>query len=233
MALITCPECEKQISDKAATCPNCGYPLADIHNAQDASPDGMEASESTTDDVPLDCNLQNSSTSKKSVPGRVSAIIAGVAILLIALFFIVPSMKKITADNVKITQLYNTSLGFGLKLGMSKYSIDTALGAPEMSYGEYLYPDQYLYAQYNNGKLISMYIEYPNDRWITSGGVTSGSDLDLVKESFGEPDGIEHNDEWWYYATGNIVTGVKVFKSTEMVDAIFIYDSNWASKLNS
>lgn len=27
MALIYCPECKKQISNKAATCPNCGYPL--------------------------------------------------------------------------------------------------------------------------------------------------------------------------------------------------------------
>lgn len=27
MALITCPECGKEVSDKAATCPNCGCPL--------------------------------------------------------------------------------------------------------------------------------------------------------------------------------------------------------------
>lgn len=27
MALIECPECKKQISDKAVSCPNCGYPL--------------------------------------------------------------------------------------------------------------------------------------------------------------------------------------------------------------
>lgn len=27
MALINCPECNKQISDKAVACPNCGYPL--------------------------------------------------------------------------------------------------------------------------------------------------------------------------------------------------------------
>ena len=28
MALITCPECGKQISDKALSCPNCGLPLS-------------------------------------------------------------------------------------------------------------------------------------------------------------------------------------------------------------
>ena len=27
MALITCPECGKEISDKATTCPNCGAPV--------------------------------------------------------------------------------------------------------------------------------------------------------------------------------------------------------------
>ena len=29
MALISCPECEKQVSDKAVACPHCGYPLAE------------------------------------------------------------------------------------------------------------------------------------------------------------------------------------------------------------
>ena len=33
MALIKCPECGKQVSDKAQSCPNCGYPLkAEIKN---------------------------------------------------------------------------------------------------------------------------------------------------------------------------------------------------------
>jgi len=27
MALINCPECKKEVSDKAANCPNCGFPL--------------------------------------------------------------------------------------------------------------------------------------------------------------------------------------------------------------
>lgn len=27
MALIKCPECSNQISDQAASCPSCGYPM--------------------------------------------------------------------------------------------------------------------------------------------------------------------------------------------------------------
>lgn len=29
MALITCPECKREISDKAVSCPHCGYPIND------------------------------------------------------------------------------------------------------------------------------------------------------------------------------------------------------------
>ena len=29
MALITCPECGKEVSDMAKMCPNCGYPIND------------------------------------------------------------------------------------------------------------------------------------------------------------------------------------------------------------
>lgn len=29
MALITCPECSGQVSDKATACPHCGYPLGE------------------------------------------------------------------------------------------------------------------------------------------------------------------------------------------------------------
>ncbi len=28
--LIACPECAKQVSDKAAACPNCGYPVEEM-----------------------------------------------------------------------------------------------------------------------------------------------------------------------------------------------------------
>lgn len=31
MALIKCPECELQVSDKALSCPHCGFPLRETH----------------------------------------------------------------------------------------------------------------------------------------------------------------------------------------------------------
>jgi len=34
MALITCPDCQKQISDQAPTCPHCGRPMQAVEKAE-------------------------------------------------------------------------------------------------------------------------------------------------------------------------------------------------------
>ncbi|CAN7296705.1 hypothetical protein [Acidovorax sp. Leaf78] len=31
MALITCPDCNRQVSSLAVACPGCGYPIASAH----------------------------------------------------------------------------------------------------------------------------------------------------------------------------------------------------------
>lgn len=38
MSLIKCPECGKEISDKAISCPMCGYPTKEISNELQPSP---------------------------------------------------------------------------------------------------------------------------------------------------------------------------------------------------
>lgn len=35
MALINCPECDKQVSDKAKACPNCGFPIDELSKAEE------------------------------------------------------------------------------------------------------------------------------------------------------------------------------------------------------
>lgn len=39
MALTTCPECSKEISDKAVTCPHCGAPFVAAAPADTAEPE--------------------------------------------------------------------------------------------------------------------------------------------------------------------------------------------------
>ena len=46
MALINCPECSREISDKADVCPNCGFPIADYVEkikAEQSKADAIEA----------------------------------------------------------------------------------------------------------------------------------------------------------------------------------------------
>lgn len=38
MALIKCPECGKEVSDKAVRCPHCGLPFSDVHSATHGNP---------------------------------------------------------------------------------------------------------------------------------------------------------------------------------------------------
>ena len=37
MAIIFCPECKKEVSDQAASCPHCGFPLHQSNNEQSKS----------------------------------------------------------------------------------------------------------------------------------------------------------------------------------------------------
>lgn len=49
MALIKCPECGKEISDKAHFCPDCGYPLLDQIAQEKYSEERVERSEEYTE----------------------------------------------------------------------------------------------------------------------------------------------------------------------------------------
>ena len=44
MALIRCPECGKEISDKAEACPNCGYPIVGLGKAKRTTNEIMKTS---------------------------------------------------------------------------------------------------------------------------------------------------------------------------------------------
>jgi len=42
MALINCPECKKEISDKAESCPHCGFPLIQVQKVKPKALDMKE-----------------------------------------------------------------------------------------------------------------------------------------------------------------------------------------------
>lgn len=79
MALVNCPECRREISDKVKACPHCGYPIENISasNTNDATARTVETTLSQRKDIKVD----KSSMKKK-------LIIIFVLILIITAFLI-------------------------------------------------------------------------------------------------------------------------------------------------
>lgn len=70
MSLITCSECGKQISDKAASCPNCGCPVEKKSN-------GMEAIQNYhASDYPVYPKTPKGDKKKDSVLSVIAAVLA-------------------------------------------------------------------------------------------------------------------------------------------------------------
>ena len=96
MALIKCPECGKEISDKAAACPNCGCPIS-----SEASP--VVANSSTPDSSNDDG--KPSTPVKKKKKGKIALIII-IAVIVLATacvlgwIFLLPEMKYQKAINL-------------------------------------------------------------------------------------------------------------------------------------
>ncbi len=98
MALIKCPECGQEISDKAVACPNCGCPISG-----EASP--VSSAPVTTDGNSLDKVPANPARKRKRV--TLILIFAIMIVLIVAgfilgRFFLFPEMQY-----QKATKLYN------------------------------------------------------------------------------------------------------------------------------
>ena len=97
MALITCPECGKEISDKVKACPHCGYPLT------------AEAEQSVPDSAPQQVEV----VSVKVNPQKTKKIIIGAvaAVILIAVCAItVAMMNQQKVADARATYIENLTL---------------------------------------------------------------------------------------------------------------------------
>ena len=201
MALISCPECHREISDQAKACPHCGCPIAvELNQLKQPGKVSNETGQETTEDI-------RTSSSGTKVRSRKKVVIIGIAIVSIALAVTFAVFGgKVTANNVGSNAVFNTSLGVGVKIGQSKDSVDKLLGNPSMEYGWYVYSD-HLLVDYINGKVASLLIQYPNDAWTTKGGISIGSSENDVRSIYSEPEIAEDPNDWYYYLNR---TGSKV-----------------------
>lgn len=93
MALISCPECLKEISDKAKNCPNCGYPLEERANVVESERIDIaeEEEDNTTREVELtsinteteEKLLEDNPTSKSSILWfLIVVVVIGISVLI-------------------------------------------------------------------------------------------------------------------------------------------------------
>lgn len=105
MALIHCPECDKEISDKVKACPHCGYPLiGDIE--MEAIPQQVEVTA---------VNLKSRNPIKTK---RILVCVFLFTLILIGVFFFLSHQKSQKAKEEKDLYINNlTNLSFTTLLG--------------------------------------------------------------------------------------------------------------------
>ena len=106
MALIKCPECGKEFSDKAAACPNCAFPITEIlkmNTGDKQETDSVEAVENVKS-VEVAKSMAGKSNSKRMI-----IIVAIMAIVIfIALLLIILTKNKNDKEPSELTTEINT-----------------------------------------------------------------------------------------------------------------------------
>lgn len=93
MALIKCPECSKDVSDKAKSCIHCGCPLEETQNTDLLEEDGTEIVNSTRDKV-----IPIKSNDKKKKLLICAAIILIISIIIGISISVFPNKAKNAID---------------------------------------------------------------------------------------------------------------------------------------
>lgn len=139
MALILCPECSKEISDKAQSCPSCGYPLTK------GSTDAEENISTKKDEfLPVDVETEKETPEADPPNGRLATWIAiGIIITIVAIPILknakeqreLEKIRKETASQPKSTTSYSSTTSTDLPTSKEKRetfasSIKQALNAP-------------------------------------------------------------------------------------------------------
>src|SRR5262245_41105589 len=108
MALVTCPECGKQISTAAASCPNCGMvmPAGTVTGAAPAAGFAFTPSAAR----PPEKTLWEGTPSLALVYGKILGIIARAIVVYLAAFLIVDyALPALASTSSDMKSLINTN----------------------------------------------------------------------------------------------------------------------------
>lgn len=165
MALINCPECNNEISDKAVSCPICGYPISAVNT--NTATDQL----SNSDVGPSD----NTPKIKKQINIKKIGIISGISILCIIIISVVVIILNFQSIQLNRANKYmeNTQYTKAVKV-LEKYKDDDDV--------KELY-DKALFMTTDEGKFLTDFAAGLMERWDYSTSPTELTDLsEQVKE---------------------------------------------------
>lgn len=136
MALIRCSECDKKISDMAASCPGCGFPIAMLP-ASSQTQNGNTPVDSMSKSSPAVIDDKTSFT--KTRVGKASLFASAILVLVVAILAIVIVFRGSSRDLDHIS-LREAATGITVSLGMTRSDVEMRLGSPRASaYGSYIF----------------------------------------------------------------------------------------------
>ena len=160
MALITCPECGREISDQAQTCPGCGYPIGqkrigpELGEQMTTEQITAEPAANSATDQAAPADTQNKNASKRPLIGLLSAVavVALVAVLFLQGFILVGNDKAVFDLVVNCAENFKNPASVRLVSGsyvdgslFARISAENGFGAHGtdnyMISGRYCFPD--------------------------------------------------------------------------------------------
>ena len=136
MALTNCPECGKEVSSTAESCPNCGYGVKKHF-------DSVQRTIKKEEKHLRVCSWNKSKVFKIIIPACVLMLF-----IISAILFMVPHNKKYTKDDIS---LYDTQTKQYIRLGDSREQIEKLLGRPDEKHSSLAFPNEidYTYDDYS------------------------------------------------------------------------------------
>ena len=95
MALIICPECGKEISNLAASCPNCGCPVKPVASPQEVTQNSANIPQSTPPVQPPPAPYPHPTPMPQSQPPARKESALGIIGLILSVFFCIPIIPVI------------------------------------------------------------------------------------------------------------------------------------------
>lgn len=142
MAIISCPECNKSLSDKAIHCPNCGYPVSGdkpsdqcedcgkpvLNGLSSCAACGCPVNAISTVSVSTDTSLCDANT-KSMLIGSILGLLSGIIYVIVFLKYssvILMITMIISAQSTK--SLVRLDKRCSLKVAMTSYVLGIVIG---------------------------------------------------------------------------------------------------------